>query len=84
MTGGFMKFAGPAILCGTDFEGRVVEREGSSLRISGESMAHVVVRWRFGGVKSVTVNGAVVKLENAEGGAFVKFDHSKESLVKWE
>jgi alpha-D-xyloside xylohydrolase len=68
----------------TDFEGRVVERKGSSLRISGDPSAHVVVRWRFGGVKSVTVNGAAVKLGNADGGAFVQFDHSKESLVKWE
>ena len=67
-----------------DFEGRVLERKGSSLRISGDSSAHVVVRWRFGGVKSVTVNGVAVKLENADGGAFVQFDHSKESLVKWE
>ena len=47
-------------------------------------MAHVIVRWRFGGVKSVTVNGAAVKVQNAEGGAFVEFDHLKESLVKWE
>lgn len=75
---------GPGDSLRTDFEGRVVDRTGSLLRISGDSAAHVVVRWRFGGVKRVTVNGAAVKLENAEGGVFVQFDHSKESLVKWE
>jgi len=68
----------------TDFEGRVITRTGSLLRISGDAPAHVLVRWRFGGVKSVTVNGATVKLQSRDGGAFVEFDHAKESLINWE
>jgi len=68
----------------TDFEGRVITRTGSLLRISGDAPAHVLVRWRFGGVKSVTVNGATVKLQSRDGGAFVEFDHARESLINWE
>jgi alpha-D-xyloside xylohydrolase len=69
----------------TDFEGRIVVRSANSLKITGDSVAHVIVRWRFGKVKSVTVDGAVAKLQTGEGGEqFVEFDHLKESSVTWQ
>ena len=68
----------------TDFESRVIARAGSSLKISGDAPARMTVRWRFGAVKSVTVNGPAVKLQSRDGGAFVEFNHTKESLIRWE
>ncbi len=68
----------------TDFEGRKVVREANSLKITGDSAAHMIVRWRFGSVRSVTVNGAAAKVQSGEGGTFVEFDHLKESVVSWQ
>jgi alpha-D-xyloside xylohydrolase len=70
----------------TDFEGRVVVRSGSSLKITGDSAAQILVRWRFVRPKSVTVNGAPAKMvEGGDGGwVGVEFDHLKESVVTWQ
>ena len=69
----------------TDFEGRVVVRSANSVKISGDAAAHMIVRWRFGSPKNVTVNGAPAKIQTGEGGEpFVEFDHSKESSVVWQ
>ncbi len=70
----------------TDFEGRIIARSGRTLKITGDSAAHVIVRWRFAKPKSVTVNGAAAKLVDggAAGWVGVEFDHSKESLVEWK
>ncbi|CAN5711099.1 hypothetical protein BH10ACI4_BH10ACI4_36080 [soil metagenome] len=66
----------------TDFEGRTVVRSGHSLKITGDSAAHMIVRWRFAKPKSVKVNGKTEKL--IDGGTAVEFDHSKESEVEWQ
>jgi alpha-D-xyloside xylohydrolase len=66
----------------TDFEGRSVVRAGRTLKISGDSAAHMIVRWRFAKPTRVTVNGEVVQM--IEGGSAVEFDHLKESLVEWQ
>jgi alpha-D-xyloside xylohydrolase len=68
----------------TDFEGRVVLRAGKSLKISGNSAAHVIVRWRFGTVASATVNGAPVTVQPTPDGPTIEFDHASESLVAWQ
>jgi alpha-D-xyloside xylohydrolase len=68
----------------TDFEGRALKRSGSSLTITGDTAARVTVRWRFGAVKSVTVNGAAVNVQTGASGAFVEFEHAKSSEVKWQ
>jgi alpha-D-xyloside xylohydrolase len=68
----------------TDFEGRVVVRSGRSLKITGNSAAHVIVRWRFGTVASATVNGAPVAVEPGPDGPHIEFDHATESLVAWQ
>ncbi len=65
----------------TDFEGRKVERSSHTLKISGDSAAHMIVRWRFAKPKGVTVDGKSVKLDSS--GA-VEFDHLKESVVEWQ
>jgi alpha-D-xyloside xylohydrolase len=66
----------------TDFEGRAVVRAGRSLKISG-SAARVIVRWRFGGVAGVTVNGAAATVRAGTDGPYVEFDHTAESVVDW-
>ena len=76
---------GPSGAAITDFEGRKVERGANSLNITGDSAAHIIVRWRAGPPSRVTVNGAAVKVNTGDGGvAFVEFDHSKESMLAWQ
>jgi alpha-D-xyloside xylohydrolase len=66
-----------------DFEGRTIFRTANSLKIMGDSVAHVIVRWKFAHVSSVSVNGAPVKLQTGPEGPFMEFDHGSESLVEW-
>jgi alpha-D-xyloside xylohydrolase len=80
MTGG----AGAKDATITDFEGRVVVRSGNSLKITGDSAAQIMVRWRFTKPKSVTVNGAAAKMVDGAGWVGVQFDHLKESVVAWQ
>jgi len=69
----------------TDFEARVLARGSNSLKITGDQAAHMIVRWRFSSPKSVTVNGAPVKVQTGDGGEpFVEFDHMRESTVVWQ
>jgi alpha-D-xyloside xylohydrolase len=70
----------------TDFEGRKVTRSGKTLRITGDSAAHVTVRWRFVKPQNVMVDGEPVKMiDDAAGGwVGVEFDHLKESVVEWK
>lgn len=67
-----------------DFEGRTVVRAANSLKISGDSAARIIVRWRFGGVAGATVDGAPVPVEIGPDGPYVEFDHAHESLVEWQ
>jgi hypothetical protein len=60
-----------------------VVRAGRSLKISGSS-ARVIVRWRFGTVAKVSVNGVAVNVQAGADGPFCEFDHASESLVEWE
>jgi len=76
--------AGAAETRSTDFEGRVVVRGARSLKISGGPAARVIVRWRFGALKSATVNGVEVKAQMGADGPSVEFDHAAESVVEWE
>jgi alpha-D-xyloside xylohydrolase len=68
----------------TDFEGRVVVRAGRTLKISGNSAAHIIVRWRFGTVTSATVNGVPVTVQRTPDGPSIEFDHAAESVVAWQ
>jgi alpha-D-xyloside xylohydrolase len=61
-----------------------VVRGVNSLKITGESAAHMIVRWRFDKVKNVTVDGSAVKVQTGPDGEFVEFDHMKESAVAWQ
>jgi len=80
LTGG----SGPGDSTIIDFEGRTVVRAANSLKISGDSAAHIIVRWRFSQVRNVTVNGTPVKVQTGDGGELVEFDHLKESTVAWQ
>jgi len=82
-------FAANAPAAQTDFEGRALTRDANSLKIVDSETtlvkpARVTVRWRFGHVSSVTVDGASVELQNGADGPFVEFSHSGESLVEWK
>jgi len=68
----------------TDFEGRTFTRTGNSLTITGDSAAHMIVRWRFAHVQSVSVNGAPAKLDASSGEPFVEFDHTHQSTIAWQ
>jgi alpha-D-xyloside xylohydrolase len=68
----------------TDFEGRTFARTGNTLTITGDSTAHILVRWRFARVQSVTVNGASAKLDSSGSESFVEFEHTHQSVVAWQ
>lgn len=69
----------------TDFEGRRIERSASSLKITGDRTAHVIVRFRNMHPRSVTVDGAAAKLStDANGEPFIEFDYAKQSTVAWQ
>jgi alpha-D-xyloside xylohydrolase len=68
----------------TDFEGRVLSRTPNSLKISGGPPARVTLRWRFGAVQSVKVNGVAVNLLREPNGASIDFDYSSDSLIDWQ
>ena len=59
-------------------------RSGKTLKITGDSAAQIIVRWRFAKPKSVTVNGKATKLMAGDGFQYVEFDHLKESVVEWK
>jgi len=67
-----------------DFEGRRVVRSGDTLTLTGEAKAHVTVRWRFGKPRTVTVNGAAVKVKTDAAGVFVAFSFDGESKLEWQ
>jgi alpha-D-xyloside xylohydrolase len=68
----------------TDFEGRTITRSGNTLTITGDAVAHIIVRWKFQKVQSATVNGAPLKLQTDPKGPFVELDHAKSSAVAWQ
>jgi alpha-D-xyloside xylohydrolase len=74
---------GPAETKLTDFEGRTIVRARRTLKISG-SAARVTVRWRFGVVADVTVNGAAVTVQTGAEGPYIEFEHAAESVVAWQ
>ena len=77
---------GDAGACGCELDGLRGAERGAEREVaedSGDSAAHMIVRWRFAKPKSVTVDGQA----GAVGGwreALVEFDHLKESVVAWQ
>jgi alpha-D-xyloside xylohydrolase len=68
----------------TDFEGRVVVRTAKSLKITGGPAARMTVRWRFGTVTDVKVNGVAVQAQMGADGPSVELDYAATSVVEWE
>ncbi len=73
----------------TDFEGRTVTREGRTLVIEpakegdGAKPVRATVRWRFGGVKGATVNGAAVAAVAKGGATEISFPMKGRVEVRW-
>jgi alpha-D-xyloside xylohydrolase len=68
----------------TDFEGRTLAETTNSLKISGGPAARVTVRWRFGTIASVTVNGASATVQPGPDGPSIDFAYSGEAMVAWQ
>jgi alpha-D-xyloside xylohydrolase len=69
----------------TDFEGRTVLRSEDTLQITGDSAAHIILRWRFTTPHSATVNGASVPIRtDANGIPTIEFDFAATTNVAWQ
>lgn len=68
-----------------DFEGRTVLRSDNTLQITGDSAAHVILRWRFSAPHSATVNGTNVPVKpDPNGIPTIEFDHTGTSSIAWQ
>jgi alpha-D-xyloside xylohydrolase len=68
----------------TDFEGRSLTRSGNTLTIAGESVAHILVRFRFQPVRTITLDGGPMPIKKDQFGPFIEFDYTGHSTVKWQ
>ncbi len=66
----------------TDFEGRKLLRNTHSLTIQGKP-ATVIIRWRFGHLDSVSVNGASQTVQVDADGPCVEFTHAGNTTIDW-
>ena len=82
------EIVGPAAANATsilDFEGRTILRSENTLQITGDSVAHIILRWRFITPHSATVNGASVAIHNdANGIPTIEFDYSGNTAIAWQ
>jgi len=82
------EIVGPAAANATsilDFEGRTILRSENTLQITGDSVAHIILRWRFTTPHSATVNGASVAIHNdANGIPTIEFDYSGNTAIAWQ
>jgi alpha-D-xyloside xylohydrolase len=76
--------AAPQATSITDFEGRTVIRSGDTLGIVGESVAHILVRFRFQHPHTATVNGAPVPIRDTPQGPTIEFDHTGTTNIAWQ
>ena len=65
-----------------DFEGRSLVRDGRTLLIEGKP-AQVIVRWRFGEAREVSLNGASVQVTTKDGGSSVSFALHERAVLRW-
>ena len=81
------EIVGPAASVATsikDFEGRTLLRSEDTLMITGDSVAHVILRWKFTTPRSVTVNGSSLPVKSDAGGLpTVEFDYTGSANVSW-
>ncbi len=82
------EIVGPAAASATsilDFEGRTILRSENTLQISGDSVAHIILRWRFTTPRSATVNGASVPIHNDTNGIpTAEFDYNGNAAISWQ
>ena len=68
-----------------DFEGRSISSgdQTGTLTIAG-APAHIILRWRFAGPRTVMVNGRAVPSLRTADGTSVEFDHSDRTSLRWQ
>jgi hypothetical protein len=68
-----------------DFEGRAAASgdEAGTLTITG-APERVILRWRFAGPRTVTVNGRAVAALRTSDGIFAEFDHRDKTALRWQ
>ncbi len=60
-------------------------RSGNTLTITGNSVAHVILRWRFTNPQSVTLNGANLPIKpDANNIPTVEFDYTGNANIAWK
>ncbi len=67
-----------------DFEGRSLVRSANTLKISGGTAAHVIVRWRLQDIHSATVDGSPATVQTNSTGPFIEFNLDQRSTVTWQ
>jgi alpha-D-xyloside xylohydrolase len=67
----------------TDFEGRTLVRSGNTLTIAGNSVARIIIRFRFEEVHSASVNGVFAAIQYGPYGAYIEFDYTGNATVTW-
>jgi len=69
----------------TDFEGRTLLRSANTLMITGDSVAHIILRWRFTTPHSVTINGTAANITTDPNGIpTVEFDYTGKATISWQ
>jgi alpha-D-xyloside xylohydrolase len=69
----------------TDFEGRTILRSDNTLTITGDSIAHVILRWRFTTPQGVTLNGNPLSIiPDANNIPTVEFDYTGNANIAWK
>jgi alpha-D-xyloside xylohydrolase len=71
-----------------DFEGRTIAMGGpgeqpGALTITG-APAHVILRWRFAGPRTVMVNSRAVPVLRTTDGVSIEFDHTDKTALSWQ
>jgi alpha-D-xyloside xylohydrolase len=78
---------GPAASVATsivDFEGRTLLRSDNTLMISGSSVAHIILRWKFATPQSATLNGQTIAVKaDANGIPTIEFDYTGNANIAW-
>jgi alpha-D-xyloside xylohydrolase len=67
----------------TDFEGRRLIRSTGSLTIEGKP-ARITIRWRFGSVRSVLVNGSSQAAQSSREGSYIQLVHTGRTTIDWK
>jgi alpha-D-xyloside xylohydrolase len=68
----------------TDFENRTLVRSDNTLKITGNTPSHILLRWRFTTPHTVTVNGKPAPLTTPNNIPTVEFDYTTNATITWQ